>query len=240
MNLSVAIMHCDWVPERRACVVDMVRELRRGGITPAVVKDTRRNLWHTARRSWLQRQSWASHHLVLQDDVRLCAGFAVEVARVLEVASENPVAFFSFHGSSVKKATASGSSWIVSPSPGTGCALAMPAGLVEDFLRWERAHVDPAAPHDDDRMRLWSVARGVSWWITNPSLVEHVGVKSVQGNNPPISRTASRLWDGSPVDWHAGRAAPEVLNRPEAFTLKNWMMYRGPPIPGVHDRRATT
>lgn len=225
VTLSVAIMHCDWVDERRAFVFDIVRSLARQGIKASVVKDTNRRLWDTARRAWLAVDRGATHHLVLQDDVLLCERFVERCTAAIDAAPGNPMAFFTFNRGAVAKARAQNSSWYADDSPGSGLATCLPASLVYDFLRWEKAHVAWQFKHDDGRLRMWGMATGRKFLVSTASLVQHLGEKSVQGNRPPIDRSAPWFLMGNePIDWSRGADGSVVHSRPDVWRMKEWEM----------------
>lgn len=120
--ISVAIKHAPW-SSRRAELVDAIRLEVPSAL---VVRDERRNVWHTARRAW--ECATGSHHVVVDDDVVLPRGF-LDGLRVGDYAI------------------------FLCSSPGG--ALCMPTRWIRKWLRWCDENVRPDYPHDDARLHLW-------------------------------------------------------------------------------------
>ena len=116
-DLSIAIQHTPYRPERRKWAQEMIEHLRsenrseNPSIPLAVVRDTRREgCWPTYRRT-LEAAGQASHHLVLQDDLRLCRDFIRSVKEVIRARPENVIALYT-NTRAVLTARDRGESWV--------------------------------------------------------------------------------------------------------------------------------
>lgn len=165
--ISVAIIHCPLSQER----VENMRALCEALPGAVVVEDrgdavgarlNRRGCWPIARRAWEARLSFdrafppAQHHLVLEDDAQICAGFSIHL---IDVVQRAPLACVSlFHGD-------------------RDCSVAtvMPSFFVAMWLDWCATAKLGARhlPHHDYLLTQGMRALGVPHLRTEPSLVEH-------------------------------------------------------------------
>lgn len=202
VTLSAAITHCDWDEHRRIWLNGVQRALPHA----VVVRDTKRNLWDTTRRAWLAATAdeYATHSLVMQDDMLPCRNFEALLVEALETRPEAVVCYFSMR-QALLKARSMKMSWLVSSDATWGGTTVLPRPLALDFLRWERANIDPAFKSADRRVVLYLVTHKIPVYVTAPSLVQHEGWdESLIGHPGRIGKLVRRSpWvaDGEPIDW---------------------------------------
>lgn len=136
----------------------------------------------TARLAWAAVADGATHHLVLQDDVELCAGFPEVVRRATAVGPPGPLAFFanwaSRSGQLLRLAALSGATWApVLDAYVPTQALLLPAPLAREFA----AYLDglPFTVPDNQAVSFFLASRGLTTHVCCPNLVEHVGTESL-------------------------------------------------------------
>src|SRR5262245_28124272 len=96
IDISIAIQHTPNRPDRRQWAQAMIEQLRNEdpGVRLEVIEDTElEGCWPTYRRA-LEAAGDASHHLVLQDDLRLCKDFIQSVKEVIRVRPANLLALY--------------------------------------------------------------------------------------------------------------------------------------------------
>ncbi|WP_190394247.1 hypothetical protein [Nocardiopsis quinghaiensis] len=127
----------------------------------------------------------STHHLVLQDDVRVCAGFPESVRGIAERHPEAAVSLFVEWGSRTAHLarwavfTGAGAVPVINPYMPT-LALLLPRGLAVDMGRFMK----DADGRSDDRAALRFLReRGVPTLTVVPNLVEHDDLPSLKGND---------------------------------------------------------
>lgn len=187
VRLSAAVMAH---PSRRPLAEALIRLL--DGVpalvldpSPAAGPDTLR----TAIRAWEAMAADATHHLVLQDDVRPAPGFLGAARRAAERMPDALLSFYanwtSLNGAVTRLAARCGRAWgqlIPSeyvPSP----AVLMPRSLVAAFLAFarDRGRIEIGLA-DDEVMAAFSRKRSVRAYVAAPNLVEHLDLPSLTGN----------------------------------------------------------
>lgn len=209
MHLSVAIMA---VPERMDYVHEMI--LPRLAAPCHVCVDTeRRGLWWNAQRAWRSHDG-SGYHLVLQDDLVLCRNFIAGVRcalAALDASGLQPAVSFYGSRASFTKAAKAGIRWVSVQDVRWGVALALPVGMVDEWLDWCEQHVRPDYPHDDYRLAMYLRASEQRAWCTVPSLVDHDGAsRSVVGNSNRTRVARVFIGDEDPtcIDWSHGVTSP--------------------------------
>jgi hypothetical protein len=197
MRLSVAVMH---EPRRAALLPGLLRRIRSAA---DVVEDrTGAGPWPTARRAWESTPGWATHRLVLQDDVALVDNFGVTIRRVVEAVPDRPIALFCPRPAIVREAHRRGHRWVVIHDGGWAQGFVLPTIAIGPFLAWQDRNVEPTLAHDDARLSMWLFAAGGPAWATVPSLVEHRAVVSLIGHDPVRAADfPGEDADLSAVDW---------------------------------------
>ena len=140
----------------------------------------------TARAAWAAVDDAATHHLVLQDDVLLCADFPRVVTQALEAAPEGAVALFApwsmATSQAVRLAALVGASWTRLQDGWTPTqALALPAEWARQF--GAVAADLPDTEPDNRAMYSFLAERGRSTYVAIPSLVEHAPAESLLFND---------------------------------------------------------
>lgn len=205
VTLSVAVMHVPGARERRPWVDAIEKTARSNPLVKRfdVVRDfEKRGPWHTGRRAWhMGRSARCTHHMVLQDDALLCDGFFEQAVQAISALPDECISFFAWRGSA-QQAADEGNHWVAHKDHILGLALVMPTAWIGTWLQWCADNVWPGCKHDDTRLLTWLISETKQVYFTVPSLVEHLGVKSVTGNNPPIRRTAT-IYEQQPgeIDW---------------------------------------
>ena len=219
VSLSISVIHAPWDPLRRAFVNDIVRVL--GGMETIhreatkfqVQKDYNRSgCWPNARRCWMNGLAAKStHHLVMSDDTLPCRNFIQAVKEMISHKPDEIITLWNMR-KIVLEAAAAGSSWYTTNEGVMGLATLMPVDVLADFLRWEKAHIDPDCPHDDARIAAFIRARHRRVWHPCPNLCEHRAPNdSLLGYNN--CRKVSKLFiglDADPldIDWTKGLPNP--------------------------------
>ena len=181
-------------------------------------------VWTTANRAWRAlRRAAATHLMLIQDDVVPCKNFLGHLLGALEANPFVPIALYSSRPIS-DKAEAQGSSWAIIPDGAWGQGVVLHRPLLEDFLAWERRHVNPDWSHDDSRLAMWAVKTEHPFWATVPSLVDHRGdQRSLLGHD---WHNRARIFhsDPGPIDWTKGLKDPPVDT--SRLTKRHWKEYR--------------
>lgn len=201
IRLSTVIMTHPARADRARALADELAKL-----SPVLVVDTgepgRGNLGN-AVRAWAAAGDDATHHLVLQDDVIPCAGFAEQLRRAVRARPDDAVSLFCEWGSRtaglVRVAAWQGWSWaravdVYTPSQG----LVLPRQAALDFA----ARVTDPAGADDLALSAHLRATGRRTVVTVPHLVEHDDHLSLTGNGfQGLRHAACPAVDDAPVDF---------------------------------------
>ncbi|GAA1388592.1 hypothetical protein [Catellatospora chokoriensis] len=201
VRLSTVIMTH---PARAARAQALAEQL--AALSPVLVVDTgpagRGNLGN-AVRAWAAVGADATHHLVLQDDVIPCGGFAEQLHRAVRARPDDAVSLFCEWGSRtaglVRAAAWQGWSWaravdVYTPSQG----LVLPRRAALDFA----ASVTDPTGADDLALSAHLRATGRRTVVTVPNLVEHDDHLSLTGNGfQGLRHAACPAADGAPVDF---------------------------------------
>ncbi|MFV0126194.1 hypothetical protein ACLGI4_00420 [Streptomyces sp. HMX112] len=222
---SVAVM-CH--PARRDRVADLVAALH--PLRPRLVWDPDPGAGpsplRTAKLAWSDVEPWATHHLVLQDDVTLVPGFASHLASLVRSREKDAIALYvnwnsphnAYH---VRCAAVAGSPWapltLREWVPTLG--LVLPAeearGLAAYLKRFPDSFCD-----EDELVAEYCEAAGISVVATVPHLLEHGTGPSVAGNDAHGRRKATvfageaRVPDGH---WAAHPGLSSFPSRPVAL-----------------------
>ncbi|GAA4640517.1 hypothetical protein GCM10023196_106300 [Actinoallomurus vinaceus] len=213
----------------------------------------------TALLAWETIPDAATHHLVLQDDVLLCADFSEEVAAAVASRPDSPLFLFTDWGTraaqTLRLAALGGRSWAeVIDEVVPAQAILLPASMVAEFVAFVAAHPEIG---DDDAvsMRAFLDARQATAFVSVPNLVEHQGLPSLLGNDllmghrrspcfghPPRSASS---WSSAAVEcltvvphFWTGRSICCVREngRWEDVTTHHWLTRNGMPLPEQIER----
>lgn len=195
VRLSIAVMYAPW-NDRRVEVAELLRS--RLSDAPGVesfsmVEASRdESVWETSERAWQRALGGSStHHVVLQDDIAICRGFATGLREAIAEVPDKVIAPFAVY-KTIEEARERGVSWARVRAGLWGQATIIPKPDISRFLYWQDHRFDPDDPHDDSRVNCWAALdRDEDIWCTAPSLVEHLGANDSElGNAPPIKRDA--------------------------------------------------
>lgn len=215
----------------------------------------------TARRAWAALPETATHHLVLQDDVRGTAELGWHVRSAVTAMPNTPLCFFTEWGSKTAQlsrlAALAGCHWARIPDHlHTSQAILLPAAIVADFL----AHVETPGVAADDTVADADVLfgflrdRGLEPLVAVPNLVEHIEVPSLLGNSLlrgprhspcfdpalPVRPWSSRIFADPPVlPYFSTREARSLCElRTDGTGHKSqqtvdWLRGQGMPLPAL-------
>lgn len=254
VRLSIAIMHAPLRPERTVLLHDLLRSLGPSeeavrsqlDAFEVVVDPVGEGPWPTSKRAWRAgMRSGSTHHLVLQDDTAVCRDFIAGAKAALAAIPDGLVSFYFTRRKAMESARDAGSSWLTTRAEVYGTSLCMPTPWIDDFLRWEWAHISPDLYHDDTRFTLYSYVNKLGVWCTVPSLVDHVGraVSTIPGHEQRygykstwfLGQDASAL----DIDWTRGLPVPprEMSTQYAPLVKKRWYHERVDRTEGRHTIR---
>lgn len=198
--------------ERRISVERIIRETQPQNIANLtidfqIISDWRKDgAWPTAKRCWEHgRRINGTHHLILQDDITVCDDFLFGVHEAIRAYPESPISFYASR-KICEEAKQKDARWCKIPDGTWGPAMLLPTNLITNFLEWEVKHIKPAFKHDDTRLAMWCVDRGIFVMCPMPSFVQHMAAsKSLLGQSHP-SKVARWFEKQSPLnrDWAGG------------------------------------
>ncbi|MEV4397342.1 hypothetical protein [Nonomuraea sp. NPDC049607] len=167
----------------------------------------------TARVAWGMARADATHHLVVQDDARLCAGFLPLVRQAIGLRPRDAICLFTEWGSdssyNVRLAALGGSTFaqVVDHYIPT-VALVLPADAAREFA----GRSLPDIPEDDIALRHFLDEKGLSQVVLVPNLVDHLGGESLRGNAAMGERRAACFLPAPRgTGWSRHVVAPAVL-----------------------------
>lgn len=219
MRISIAVMHH---PKRAGSVGHLLQSclpLRARVITdpdPYGVPSPLR----TAKRAWAAIDEEATHHVVIQDDVRPAPCFATSLVELLPLRPDDAIALYVNWNSPensylVRRAAACGVPFaplsLEEYTPTLG--LALPVNIARR-LAVHLAGLSDDLRDDDDVISVFLRENGVHLAATVPNLLDHGDGESVAGNDAHGSRhavvPAGGLWPDV-SHWQAGLAANAAL-----------------------------
>lgn len=220
MGISICIQHH---PRRADLLTGLLSAL-----TPAKVQVIRdpdpsgpAGPWRTYRRALETTPAWASHRVILQDDVTLCRSFFSTLERALAARPDQLVALCvcarpRISARRIHSAAHDGRSWAVLDISRfvPVIALAWPAELIAPALEWVDQQTWPREFTADDEI-VGRAARALRLEVlaTVPSLVQHedmvpslIGRRVLAGGRDP-GRVAALFVAGNAdpaaIDWTA-------------------------------------
>lgn len=225
IKLGVVIMHH---PRRADRIPDLVRAC--APLEPTVVADPepdgKPSPLRTAKRAWAAVAPDVTHHLVLQDDVRLAPNFAEQVLEAIRHRPEHGVSLFSLWNSPqnaylVRRAAVAGASYApLSPYEWTPTqAFALPAVHARAMAEYF-AGIPDEVQDDDEMAVLFCRERGIPVVTTVPHLMDHGHERTlVSGHHNGLRATVY----APEHPWSAERHRPELELPVGSYTvwLKN-------------------
>ena len=217
ISLSCTVMHASFDKKRRYNVHQLISQIgedniRRHWATFEVKGDMHgRGCWWNARRCWRHGLTApTTHHLLIQDDIRVCDYFAEDLLKVIEARPTEVISLFclprkGFAGLEHRWGEAEGV-W--------GCGIVMPKDLIRDFLEWEQKNIRPDFPHDDSRLSLYLVKHKMTAKVPFPNLIDHLALPSTFGARQKSRHSPCFLEQGRPADydWTVTHPAMRSIN----------------------------
>lgn len=162
--------------------------------------------WHSWSRAWDAHRVWAdvTHHVVLQDDVLLCADFPETMMAIAKARPDDVVSGF-LPRRCVNRAVASGKHWARTRRFLWAQCMMLPVALGDACVQWvadhEGTHASvPWGRSGDMRLASWLNAHRRPVFVAVPHPVEHIGDalpgKSVMGHNGKPEGRRARAWLG--------------------------------------------
>jgi hypothetical protein len=174
-----------------------------------------------ARAAWAAIRPGATHHVVLQDDVALCHGFADMVVAAVRQHPDRPLALYanwnSWNGAATRAAALRNARWVPAV-PGEWVptlALVLPRPDVEALLSAVPDDA-PAAEPDDEVLVRELARRGRRVLLAVPHLVEHIGRTSLVGNDTYGPRHSALFADAVGIET-SGEPEPEPARLPDVI-----------------------
>lgn len=145
------------------------------------------------KRAWLSYEDSASHHLVLEDDIRLCKGFGSLLSKVIEIKGfsllslfhiKNKQLWFYPESNFVKMTHISWNQAIILPTP---------------YIPWlNRVFEQNSYKWVDDYLTDLCKGFKLDMWLVIPNLVQHVLPHNSLTGNPKKLGRKERI---SPIFW---------------------------------------
>jgi len=208
ISVSCTVMHASFDRKRRYAVSSLISALgeeaiRQNWLDFQVMGDMHgRGPWWNARRCWEHGQTTgATHHLILQDDVKVMNGFVVGIFDLIEAFPDDVMSLFCLQRKDFQDQTAR---WGIAEGV-WGCAVLMPVKLVSEFLAWEKANIKPEFKHDDCRVSLWCVKTKRRVKVPFPNVVDHLPIQSVMRHSHFRPRVSPYFVDDetvSNINWN--------------------------------------
>ncbi|WP_051951754.1 hypothetical protein [Actinacidiphila yeochonensis] len=157
----------------------------------------------SAQRAWAAVGADATHHLVLQDDVRLTKGFLAAARSLTEHRPDGVTSLFvewgAWTGGVARIAALTGAGWaeVVDNYVPTQ-AVIMPAGTARAVSEYFAEALRGDEP-DDVALRGYLASTGTVPHVSVPNLVEHRDVSSLTGNHHHGMRCATCWSSGAPL-----------------------------------------
>jgi hypothetical protein len=209
ITVSCTIMHASFDSKRKKTVQELLYQLHCSNsntefLSVDLISDQfKMGAWWTAKKCWEKGAiSKATHHLVLQDDIKLCYNFCAGLKKVISAYPNDIISLFygprkNFNGTS---------RWGIAESA-WGQAIVMPVEFVKEFLSWDKENICPSLKHDDSRLALFTSKTGKTAKVPFPNLVNHRDgeIRSVMGNHGGKKRnTEYFMGSNDPVtyDWN--------------------------------------
>jgi hypothetical protein len=193
----------------------------------------------TAQAAWAAAAPAATHHLVLQDDVRLPVGVARTVRAIVAARPRDAVALFCEWGSRtahlVRLAALTGQAWaeVVDDYVPTQ-ALVLPRRLIAGAVE-RLALADRSGEPDDLALQRYLVGSGCVPYVAVPNVVEHDDVASVVGNDRMGRRQAAfraDRWPAAGADPSGAVAGLAVVPHFSWWRGRSELCVRNPSRPG--------
>ncbi len=182
MNVSLAIMahpsRAAWVDELQETLGDVPVAWAQ---PPYATPHDRGAVWRTCREALLLHTD-APFHCIVQDDAVLGGDFIDRLERMVEAGDYlymlfwRPKQGFPVEYHMAHRARRHGF-FIKDGGSMLGVGMVYPTARIDDLIAF--ADAEEPSMSDDERVKTWSVARGVQTYVPIPSLVNHRGEVSL-------------------------------------------------------------
>lgn len=201
------------VPQRRVHAENMLAKLRQqAAVFPSVAgadifyDDAYEGCWFSWTRAWALHRQWSgvTHHVVLQDDLLLCADLP-ETMHALALARPTEIVSGFLPRKSTAEAAARGVPWVRTRRFLWAQCVMMPTDLGDTCVCWVAENEGGEASAEwgnsgDMRLAGWLKAAKRPVFVAVPHPVEHIGDAlaggSVMGHNGKPSGRRARVWLG--------------------------------------------
>lgn len=189
---------------------DWASTLRMASDRGATKRDAE-GVWPTNRRAWNMTllEASATHCWVWQEDMVPCVHFWEALRTTIDAGSEEVIVLLCARRE-MQKALETGQRWVELPDGTWGGTTIFPRELLREFLAWECKHVDPRLKSADARVDLWLRETGRVAYAAVPSLLQHVGDRSVMGHSGR-RQTQVFLGDGPPFPFSCSPGPDTVV-----------------------------
>ncbi|WP_157441436.1 hypothetical protein [Actinoplanes awajinensis] len=184
VRLSVTIMHHPARDVDLETIVEACRPLS-ARVVHDPDPDAARSPLRTAKVAWASIAEGATHHLVLQDDARLCDDFAAHVVAAIASRPAHGIALYTDWSSPQNSylsrlAAVAGSPWApLSPMEWTpALAFLLPTGVAADLAGY-LAPIPDEVTDDDQMISRYCRERGVPLLASVPHLVDNRGLPTL-------------------------------------------------------------
>lgn len=170
-------------------------------------------IWSVAKAAWENIHPDATHHIVIQDDVVLCADFPEAMAYLVTLFPDLPISPCTFK-KNVLDAKEAGKHWTAVNYKGIyGQGAVWPIALLEEALSWIEENIPLIYQWDDARFNYFLKAIDGTVMTTSPSLLQHDidKEKSLLGHSKNLRRSQYFIGaEGKALDinWEMGRYDP--------------------------------
>jgi hypothetical protein len=176
----------------------------------------------TSILAWSSIKDHATHHLVVQDDVELCADIAAELQAAVAAMPASPIYIYTDWGTKcshlLRLSAIRGAPWVEAVDPWVPAqAVLLPVHIADDFLKY----VAQRPELDDDAFALTGYLNEHSLipLVSMPNLVEHSNAPSLLGHDIPMGTRRATCFgrpDDVPIDWggaplHSPVVLPDLL-----------------------------
>jgi hypothetical protein len=189
---EVAVSVCVTHHPKRAALLPYTLKVLEAADPLVVVDEKSEGCWPTRRRAWLSVPDWATHHLVIDDDLRFCEHFYEGVVRAATLGPPGVLSFYA-NRPQTKKWAPGDPTW-VKVRYTQGPAVLLPRKVALRFVEWADASTGLALV-DDYLLKTFSALNNISQWTCMPSLAEHGKPNDSLVLNRPGDRTSTRTAD---------------------------------------------
>lgn len=189
-SVTVTVMYAPWVDwraEQAHCLRDTLAASPYISNVELHANSKDRQIWDDARECWLAgTQMDGTHHIVMQDDVKLCESFGQAAYNAISALPNRNICFYGTR-KVFAEALADGYRWVRYNGGFWGQCPCIPTMWIEEAIEFGDYYTKDDFQADDCRLSLWNELDGqYDTWVTVPQLVEHLGSEdSARGSIPP-------------------------------------------------------